>query len=308
MKLEDEALLAEVASMYHLDQLSRVEIAAALGISRFKVSRLLEAARDSGVVAIEVRSPGPIDTDLSIAVQQRFGLARAIAVTTPSQQATVVDEAIGEVAADLLAEIVTDGDVVGIGPGAVVQEAIARINNIAPCDVVQLAGVLTSGGDQTPERTRHLAATARGRASVIQAPMLTADPQASAALRRDPAIAETLRRQRSVTTALVTVGSWAPPDSALYDAFSGIGLIDTLLAHHIAADVCGVLLDQEGNRVDTATELVVGISAQGLRKIPDVIAVAGGPFKTDAIRSALASGLVRSLVTDCAGAHRLLGT
>ena len=54
-------LAALVARRYYLDQRSKVEIAGELGLSRFKIARLLDMARDSGLVRIEIGHPSLID-------------------------------------------------------------------------------------------------------------------------------------------------------------------------------------------------------------------------------------------------------
>ena len=53
------------ARRYFLDGASKSEIAEELGISRFKVARLLEAARRDGIVRIEIGTPSDIDVELS---------------------------------------------------------------------------------------------------------------------------------------------------------------------------------------------------------------------------------------------------
>ncbi len=45
---------AQVARRYYLDHRSKVQIAAELGITRFKVARLLELAHTSGTVRITI--------------------------------------------------------------------------------------------------------------------------------------------------------------------------------------------------------------------------------------------------------------
>jgi DNA-binding transcriptional regulator LsrR (DeoR family) len=50
----------------------------------------------------------------------------------------------------------------------------------------------------------------------------------------------------------------------------------------------------------------IAIPELQLRRIPHVIAVAGGETKTQAIRAVLVSGLVHSLITDAATARRLI--
>ena len=57
-------LAASIARRYYLDGRSKIEIADEFGLSRFKVARLLDAARESGLVRIEIRHPGQIDVDL----------------------------------------------------------------------------------------------------------------------------------------------------------------------------------------------------------------------------------------------------
>ena len=75
-------LSASIARRYYLDGRSKLEIAEEFGLSRFKVARLIEAARSSGLVRIEIGHKGRIDVDLSARVQARFGLAHAVVVDT----------------------------------------------------------------------------------------------------------------------------------------------------------------------------------------------------------------------------------
>ena len=68
------------ARRYFLDGASKSEIAEELGISRFKVARLLEAARRSGIVRIEIGGPPEFDVELSSELAARHGLRDALVV------------------------------------------------------------------------------------------------------------------------------------------------------------------------------------------------------------------------------------
>src|SRR5687768_13874284 len=76
-------LTASIARRYYVDGRSKVEIADEFRLSRFKVARLLDQARNSGLVRIEISHPGAIDLDLSARLQETLGLRRAIVVDTP---------------------------------------------------------------------------------------------------------------------------------------------------------------------------------------------------------------------------------
>ena len=54
-------LTASVARRYYLDGRSKIEIAEEFSLSRFKVARLLDDARSSGLVRIEIGHPGVVD-------------------------------------------------------------------------------------------------------------------------------------------------------------------------------------------------------------------------------------------------------
>src|SRR4051812_42579896 len=75
--LAEVVLTASIARRYYLDGRSKVEIAEEFGLNRFKVARLLEAARESGLVRIEIRHPGELDVELSGRLQERFALQHA---------------------------------------------------------------------------------------------------------------------------------------------------------------------------------------------------------------------------------------
>ncbi|MFE7732504.1 hypothetical protein [Microbacterium sp. NPDC057442] len=55
---QDRALMAAVARAHYLEDRSRVDISDALGISRFKVARLLSRAKEEGIVTIEIHDWG----------------------------------------------------------------------------------------------------------------------------------------------------------------------------------------------------------------------------------------------------------
>ena len=96
------ALAALVARRYYLDERSKVEIAGELGLSRFKIARLLETARDSGLVRIEIGHPGLIDVGLAAQIMDRFGLRHAVVVDTPEDHLDLLRRQLGQVAAELL--------------------------------------------------------------------------------------------------------------------------------------------------------------------------------------------------------------
>src|SRR3954464_6114357 len=99
-------LSASVARRYFIDGRSKLEIAGEFGLSRFKVARLIDEARASGLVRIEIGHKGLIDVDLSARIQDRCGLQHAGGVDVTGDRDESVRKHLGQVAAELLTEVI----------------------------------------------------------------------------------------------------------------------------------------------------------------------------------------------------------
>lgn len=301
-------LLASVARRYYLDGKSKIEIGDEFGLSRFKVARLLEDAVTSGLVRIEIGHPGAIDVSLSDELRDAYGLQHAIVVDTADDQGAVLRRQLGEAAADLLSEIVTSDDVLGLGWARSLVAMRAALKRLAPCCVVQLTGALSRPDvdESSIELVRDVARVGGGTPYYFYAPMIVRDSTTAASLLRQPEVARAIEQFSSVTKAVVGVGGWSPPNSTVYDAISPAER-KTLLRLGVRADVSGVLLNAEGAAVQAPlTQRMVCISASQLRRIPDVIGIAYGPEKSAAARAAMIGGYVDSIVTHTSFATALL--
>jgi DNA-binding transcriptional regulator LsrR (DeoR family) len=301
-------LTASVARRYYIDGASKVEIADELGLSRFKVARLLDEARGSGLVRIEIRHAGSVDVDLSARVQEALGLRHCIVVDTPEVEPASLRRELGSAAAQLITEIVKPDDVLGLAWARSVSAMSAALDRLARCSVVQLTGAL-SGADvheSSIELVREVARIAGGPASYFYAPLIVPDAATARALRQQPEVARAMDLIPSVTVAVAGVGGWDVGQSTLYDALE-VAEREALYEAGVRADVSGILLDGDAVPVRAPlTERMIGITAEQLLPVPEVIAIAYGTSKTEALRLAVRSGLVNGVVTHTAVARGLL--
>lgn len=302
-------LLASVARRYYFDGRSKIEIADEFSLSRFKVARLLETARSGGLVRIEISYAGSIDVELSSRLQDAFGLRHAVVVDTSEQDDTSLRQHIGRAAADLLTEIVTADDVLGLGWARSLVPMAAALTRLAPCSVVQLSGAVSSPEiHHSPiDLVRTVARAAGSAAHYFYAPLIAPDATTAAALLRSPEVVRAASRFDTVTKAVIGVGGWRPPFSTVYESITPQERQE-LLVLGVCAEICGsVLLDPSGAVVRAPlTERVIGISADELRQVPEVIALAYNTVKVPAARAAMEGGFVTSLVTHTDFARCLL--
>jgi DNA-binding transcriptional regulator LsrR (DeoR family) len=300
----------KAARRFYLGDRSKMEIAAEMGVSRFKVARLLDLAHSSGMVTITIRGAGEVDGDLSLAVQDRFALRDVLVLSSPDNaDDTAMREVLGGAAANLLSSVLDRHDVLGLGWARAVLAMVANLATLPPCAVVQLSGALMRP-DVEPdsiELVRNVARISGGSASFFYAPMIADTPAAARSIRAQSDVAAARAKYDTVTTAVVGVGGWTPAASTLSQALTAPER-SVVLRSGVYTDLSGVLLDRHGRPARTAlNERIIGITAAQLRAIPNVIGIAYGVDKVGPAHAALTGGYVNSLVTHVSFARALLG-
>lgn len=306
MKPAERAQAALIGRMYYVDQLSKLQIADRTGISRFKVARILTQCLEEGIVTITITMPSSVDPELSAELGAAYGLTHTRVVQDFSTDEEGLRLVLGRTAAELLTEIVTEEDVLGIGWGRTLTALAAQLEALPACRVVQMTGVTSNTMDNSMELVRRITEKSGGKPYPIFAPLLLPDAATASGLLRQPDLAAAAAQFGTITKAVVAVGSWDPPNSQLRDAMSSRER-EHLKRLGVQAELCGALLDVNGRQVDTEVhDRMIAVDVDQLRAIPELMAVAGGRSKQSAVLSVLRSGLVNSLVTDDVVARFLL--
>ena len=300
---------AAIAARRHfIDRQTKSQIAEDLSLSRFKVARLIEAAIEEGIVNFVISEPADLDIELSDKVCKHYGLRSALVLKGPDQPTSALTEPLGSLTAQLLEETLEDGQLLGVAWGRTLAAAARALTRLPRVDVVQVAGNPT-GLDfalNPVEIVHRIARAGSGRPYPIYAPMWVEDQAAVEGLRSERSVAEALALYHRIDVLVVGIGSWHPPESGLCAAFPS-AWHDQALAAGVRADLCATLLDDEGRAVaNQLDQLGIGITAEQLRRIPDIVGVGGGLEKAAAIASVLRGGWISTLVTDAGVARRLL--
>ena len=189
-----------------------------------------------------------------------------------------------------------------------VHAMVGAMTTLPRVDVVQLTGAiaLPDFDSSAVDIVRRAARLSGGQAHVFYAPFVL-DTRASAeALRRQPAVSQSLQAASRVTHAVVGIGLWAPGESTIHDLLDPTER-DELARGGVVGELAGIVFDERGKplRPKVAARLMT-LSPAALQQIPEVIAVVSGAAKAPAVRAALDGGLVHGLVIDAELADALL--
>jgi DNA-binding transcriptional regulator LsrR (DeoR family) len=314
--LDLDRLLVKVARLYHESGLTQARIAASLRLSRQKIQRLLDEAREKGVVRIVVEPLMGIHDDMEKELEERFGLREAVVVETSAyDDQSVVAREVGVGAAEYLLRVVRPRDRMVISWGGTLLGMVNALGRhphraMSGTAVIQgLGAVVDPSKDvHSTELARRLAHFLGGQAMLLPAPGVAGSRQARKAFLNDPPVARVLSSARAADIAFVGIG--APrQDSILIREGSIVSWreLEALQAAGAVGDINLRYFDAKGHAVLSELDArVIGLTLEDFGSIPHVVGIAGGRAKLEAIRGALEGKLVNVLVTDHLTVERLL--
>jgi deoxyribonucleoside regulator len=309
---ERAELLAQVASMYYEENLTQDEIAHRINQSRSTVSRMLQEARETGVVEIIVHYPWRTAPEIEADLIARFHLHQARVLIGRGRPYEEVLRGLGVLAARHIESVLRESSVLGISWGMAVYNAVRalRPERKLPITAVQMVGAVGEGDPMIdgPDLARLLASAYGGEHRYLHAPLIVEDAHARDVLLQEPRIRDVLSLARHADVALVGIGAPEPTVYSLLRAgYLTPAALAELRAQGVAGDICARHYDAQGDELDIdLNRRIVGIELEALHDIEKVIGVAGGEAKAEAILGALRGGHVNVLVTDDATANKVL--
>jgi lsr operon transcriptional repressor len=126
-------------------------------------------------------------------------------------------------------------------------------------------------------------------------------------LRAEQTVREVLELASTATVTLTGIGAAGPGASAVRSQLLTEAEVASYAAMGAVGDMLGEWFDAHGRIVSEATSnRRIGLSLDQLRGMPNVVAVAGGREKAEAVLGAIRGGYLKVLVTDETTAEELL--
>ena len=304
--------LVEVARLYYEQDLTQSEIGRKLSLSRSTVSRMLQRARDAGIVSITVNYDVMRDQTLEDKLKSAFALREARVLSSRKRSLDAILNGMGQLGANLLEASLADNSTLGLSYGRSLANTVAQVRPRLSegLTVVPVIGALGSDNPliEGIDLTRQLATKLGARYRYLHAPLLVEDRRTRDLFLQEPTVNDVLQIAAQASTVLIGIGSLQAESSGIIwtgyitrkerDWLHNIGVVGHMCAQFF--DISGQILDIGINQ----RSISIGLGA--LRQIDNVIAIAGTTDKASAILGALNGGYINSLVTDDRAARRVL--
>jgi deoxyribonucleoside regulator len=309
-KYSDEQLRL-AARLYYLDGMAQGEVARFVKVSQAKVSRLLAAARERGIVRISVAEYKPRNQALERALRKELGL-NAVAVIRTVEGATAEDarRVVGHFGAPFLAALLPPRSVVAIAGGRSIRELVLQLaeDKNRHLTVIQAMGSIDSkvGSEDALEVGRVLARRGGGPFLTLNSPAFVSDRKTRDAFLALPQIHSVRQRLAEADVAIIGVGTL---DNSVFAARGVLSPrdVDELARCGAVGEICGRFYDKNGRECDSPwRDRVVSIEFDQIRRIPQVIGIVAGGDRSGAIAAAARGNLLKALVVDDTSVRFLL--
>ncbi|HYO37795.1 MAG TPA: sugar-binding domain-containing protein [Geodermatophilus sp.] len=306
--------LERVARRYWLDRATMETIAAEEQVSRSTISRMLDAARATGVVTVTV---GPLHgraAALAAGVSARFGVvARVVAVPDDAPDLARLEQ-VAAATAELLDEVMGSGMTLGLAWGTTTSAVgqHLRAKPLRDAHVVQLNGAMnthSSGVGYGSDVLGRFGTAWDAQVHHFPVPAFFDHAETRSAMWRERSVRRVLGIQHSADVALFGIGAvaGAVPSRVHTEGYLTAADRADLAACHVVGDVCTVFLRADGSWEGVPLNArSSGLAPPVLRRVPRRVCAVSGSNKVVGLGAALAGGLVTDLVLDEPTARELL--
>jgi len=311
--MEQGQLMSRAAWLYYQAGLNQEETAARLGLTRARVNKLLQLARERGIVSITIDHRDVGLLPLEERLRQRFDLELCICtpqlglgageVCPGTAIAELPRRAVGAAAAQHLREVLARSPeaVVGTGWGRTLEQMTLNIAGLsAPrARFVSLMGSLVANSACNPfEVVQGLARSTGGEGYFLPVPFIADTERDRDVLLSQVSVARPLELARNTDLALISVGELTGTSLLRVQQMISDDDLSSLRAAGAVGDTNGIFFDRDGRPVDhplNARTLAVGF--EDLTRSCTVI-LAAGHVKVEAVHALLRSGMPSGLIID----------
>jgi len=299
---EERALIIKVCKLYYLENKTQKEIAKILGISRPKVSRLLTAGKQIGIVKIEIDAGPAVNNkqEVSNKLKENYNLKNVIIANSFYQNKVIFE--IASAAGKFLSNHIRDGQIVGLSWGRTLYQTCESIVCNEKYNNTLFVPLLGGVGQrryqyQVNSIVEKMANAFQALRYYLHAPAVLENLTDLETILQNNAIKLVTDMWNKLDLAIVGIGEPISLSNAFKDIFDQ-ELLSNLIKDKAVGDIAGRFFTAEGMECKDIGLRILGISLEQLKRTPEVIGIAGGQEKVSAIYAAIKAGYINSLVTD----------
>lgn len=298
----EKNLLYKASWYYYMEGLTQQAIAEKLNISRIKVLRLLERARQEGIVQIHIKP----DTDAYLSMEQelihRYQLKDCYIVPAGTDKDNQT-ETVAKAAAMYIQNHLSDNCYINFGYGETVMRTLSHLSRSvsASISLVSLTGGITN---YLPEAHSRIYGA---KLYLYPSPLIMSSKELASSIMNEASLAEITKMTELADLTLIGIGGMNTDATILKSSHLTNNDYLLLKMQGAVGDLITHFIDAEGNLVNSDFDArIISTPLEKLRSLNNVVGAATGVEKLPAISAALKGKYLDILITDDITAKQLV--
>ncbi|MFI5367384.1 MAG: sugar-binding transcriptional regulator, partial [Spirochaetia bacterium] len=291
----EEDIITRIAWLYYKEKMTQQEIAERISLSRQKVQRLLEKARDLEIIQFTLKHPYVNLMSIESEVRDKFGLKDAVVAPRASEDPARLRQGFAMAGAAYLERKLgaMKKCMLGIGWGnttAYLADFFEPQQVTGTIEIVSLIGNLMMNVSMNPYiMAEKIARKLDASFYNIWAPAIAQTKERAEVFKSEPWIRDVLDIACRADVMLISIGEASKSASLFKMGYLSSADLQRLIGKGAVGDILCRYFDSHGDFIDDDVhDRVIGIPMDVMgdpKKL--IIGVAGGPSKVRAIRAAL---------------------
>jgi deoxyribonucleoside regulator len=310
----DDRIIARVAELFYVHNISQYEIANKFNFSKAKVCRMIKEAKKRKIIEFQIKNVDKRPIELEEKFEKIFKLKEAIIFYNSDikiYDEELVFQEVGKIGAEYIHRVIDNNLNIAVTWGKTLYYVIKNLRFEKKYDVNVFSTIgsvsLTKTDYQNVNLTHMLAERLKGTSYPIYLPIFVETPELKDSLMQENIIKKVIGDTSKIDYYFTSLGTISK-NSRMYTlgAFE-LSFINTLINKKIVGEVGLNFYDVDGNFVETGLEnRTINISIDEIKRIKNKVVIIFGDDKVEALTGFLKTQIADVLITDSRTAEKVL--
>jgi len=310
----DERIIARVAELFYVHDISQYDIAEKFNFSKAKVCRIIKEAKKRDIIEFSIKRVNKRSLELEQKVEKTYNLREVIIYYNSDLnncEQEILFQEIGKLGVDYIKRIIEDNLNFALTWGKTLRYLIKNIRFEKKFNLNVFSTIgsvsLTDTENQAANITQMFCEKTGGKCYPVYLPLFVKTPELKATLMQSNDISKIIGDSSNIDYYFTSLGAISK-DSRMY-TLGGFDLnfFNTLTEKKIIGEIGLNFYDINGNFINAGMEdRTIKLSVDEIRKSKNKVVIAFGQEKVDAIKGFLKTGIADVLITDSKTAESIL--
>ena len=310
----DDRIIARVAELFYIHNISQYEIANKFNFSKAKVCRMIKEAKKRKIIEFQIKNIDQRAINLEQQVEKFYNLREVIIfynsdIITYDEE--IIFQEIGKLGFDYIKRVINDNLNFALTWGKTLRYVIKtlRFEKKYKINVFSTIGSvsLTDTENQAANITQMFCEKVGGKCYPIYLPLFVKTSELKETLMHSNEISKIIGDSSKIDYYFTSLGAISKISRMYTLGGFGLEFLNTLIEKKIIGEVGLNFYDINGNFINAGMEdRTIKLSVEQIKKIKNKIVIAFGPEKIEAVKGFLKTGIADVLITDSKTAEKII--